>query len=164
MPPSSCPAPFAGSLRSGVSPARRRPVKRKATRARSAVRRKDAQAEGEGHGPFGSRRLPSPPERAKRRYRTSWAKVGTHESKNELPPPNLFGLVQCRRSNGTSDAPLIKYTTVHFVSCQFTVQMPAVAVAAIGLIIATSLVWFASAAGSRIRKPCAGGAARTRLA
>ena len=79
-------------------------------------------------------------------------------------PPNLFGLVQCRRSNGTSDAPLITHTTVHFVSRQFTVQMPAVAVAAIGLIIATPLVWFASAAGSRIRKPCAGGAARTRLA
>src|SRR5437899_5132482 len=96
MPPSSCPAPFAGSLRSGVSPARRRPAKRKATRARSVVRRKDAQAEGEGRGPFGSHRLPSPPERAKRRYRTSWAKVGTHESKNELPPPNLFGLQPTR--------------------------------------------------------------------
>src|SRR3989442_7279276 len=97
MPPSSCPAPCAGSLRSGVSPARRRPVKRESTRARSAVRRKDGQAEGEGRGPFGSRRLPSPPERVKRRYRTSRAKVGTHESKNELPPPNLFGLQPTRR-------------------------------------------------------------------
>lgn len=79
-------------------------------------------------------------------------------------PPNLFRLVQCRRSNGTSDAPLITYTTVHFLSRQFTVQMPAMSVAAIGLIIAASLVWFAIAAGSRIRKPCDGGAARTRLA
>jgi hypothetical protein len=46
--------------------------------------------------------------------------------------PNSFGLLQFRSGNG--NGALITYTTVHVASRQFTTQMPALTVAAIGLL------------------------------
>jgi len=68
-------------------------------------------------------------------------------------PFNRFGLFQCRRSNGTSsDAPLIRHTTIHFASYEFTVQMPALAVAAIGVLALSSLALLAVTTQSKIRR------------
>jgi hypothetical protein len=58
------------------------------------------------------------------------------------PPPNCFGLVQYRERNCSSD-PLITYTTVHFGSYQFTVQMPALSFAGIGVVALSSIVLLA---------------------
>ena len=65
--------------------------------------------------------------------------------------PNGYGLLQFRSRRGEG-APWVRQTTICFGRPALTVRLPALLVAAIGLMAAPSLVWLVVATGSRIRR------------
>ena len=65
--------------------------------------------------------------------------------------PNGYGLLQFRARTGEG-APWLRSTTICFGRPVLTVRLPAVLVAGIGLVAASSYILFAVAIGSRIRR------------
>ena len=63
--------------------------------------------------------------------------------------PSRFGLVQHRESK--SSGPLITYTTIYFASREFTIQMPALPIAAIGVVAFSSFALLTVTTRRRIR-------------